>query len=391
MQLPRGTLHSVKKNLQPSILFKEISGEKFTGHCNIYTNSGSASIVFREGRCILAKTGQFSGFDAYKRIEMDPFNLSAELYTFTETQIGLSTEFNPDCTVVFPTKTPLPKKSEEKQAVPQSRILAEVKRQQRSEDGMKSDSPKDIDTLFEFRPAVNPKVRKPKSDFQLPRGKFVAIQKLVPLLHVLTFAEENNFSGYIVIDIGTRKASTIFRHGMCVMIDYPPAYGEEAIRELQTDFGIKVTAELYVLSPQQMELTLEFNEGYWANNWTKKTGVSVSSLSRDSRAEKQNDRGGIAHKNAEKPGFTTETKYSAPRGHATTDIELNPKKDETAEMPGDEELDEFAKQVSTLEHMDMEQMESRIRDNFKDVIKELDLEYLLANKETEKPIGDIND
>jgi hypothetical protein len=140
-----------------------------------------------------------------------------------------------------------------------------------------------------------------------------------------------------------------------------------------------------------MELTLEFNEGYWANNWTKKTGVSVSSLSRDSRAEKQNDRGGIAHKNAEKPGFTTETKYSAPRGHATTDIELNPKKDETAEMPGDEELDEFAKQVSTLEHMDMEQMESRIRDNFKDVIKELDLEYLLANKETEKPIGDIND
>lgn len=391
MQLPRGTLHSVKKDIQPSILFKEISGQKFTGHCNIYINSGTASIVFREGRCILAKTGQFCGFDAYKRIEMDPSSVSAELYTFTDTQIGLSTEFNANCTVVFPKIIPPPVKKEKKTPIPESKIMAEVKRQQLSEDAIKPDSTKDINTLFEFRPAVNPKIRKPKSDFQLPRGKFVAIQKSVPLLNVLRFAEEKNFSGYIVIDIGIRKASIIYRNGMCIMIDYPPKYGEEATRDIQKDFEKKVTAELYDLSHQQMDLALEFNDGYWANNWTKGTGVSIRSISRDIVEEKQKDFGETIEEGAKKPDYKTDSKNSAAPDLAKIAIESEPQV-EISDIPDDEELDEFAKQVSTLENMDMELMESRVRENFRDVIKELDLEYLLMDKKAEKKrIGDIND
>ncbi|WFN34811.1 hypothetical protein L1S32_01430 [Methanogenium sp. S4BF] len=383
MQLPRGTLHSVKKDIQPSILFKEISGQKFTGHCNIYLNSGNASIVFREGRCILAKTGQFCGFDAYKRIEKDPSSVSAELYTFTETQIGLSTEFNVDCTVVFPKKNPLPIKKEEKEIVPDSKIMAEVKRQQLSEDSIRPDSTKDINTLFEFRPAVNPKIRKPKSDFQLPRGKFVAIQKSVPLLNIINFAEEKNFSGYMVIDIGVRKASIIYRNGMCIMIDYPPKYGEEATRDIQKDFGKKVTAELYDLSHQQMDLALEFNDGYWANTWTKGTGVSIRSLSKEIIEDNQNHFDENTEEDVGEPNSKREDKNSgAPEQTSITEISKHGV--EITDIPDDDELDEFAKQVNTLENMDMELMESRVRDNFRDVIKELDLEYLINDRKAKK-------
>ncbi|WP_062400171.1 hypothetical protein [Methanogenium cariaci] len=60
---------------------------------------------------------------------------------------------------------------------------------------------------------------------------------------------------------------------------------------------------------------------------------------------------------------------------------------------GGEEPDEFAQEVDTLEHMDMGLMESRIRDNFKDVIKELDLDYLIVDTKSEKKRngGEIHD
>ncbi|MFA5396134.1 MAG: hypothetical protein WC346_09025 [Methanogenium sp.] len=381
MQLPRGTLHSVKKDIQPSTLFKDISVQKFTGHCNLYSSSGTASIIFKEGRCILAETGQFYGFDAYKRIEMDPFTFTAELYTFSEMQIELSSEFNAKCTVVFPKKIPLPEKKDGMHAVPESRVMAEVKRQQLSEDGIKPTSPKETSTPFDFRASVNPKIRKPKSDFQLPRGKFVSLQKSVSLLNVLTIAEENNFSGYIIIDTGIRKASIIYRNGMCIMIDYPPTYGEDAIKEIQKDLGKDVTAELYDLSHQQMDLALEFNDGYWANNWTKKTGVLIRPASRDTIGEKPKDSGEIVKEEARKPDLKPDIKKPSSPDRTTTPIK--PKAEELADIPDDEE-DEFAKQVRTLESMDMGLMESRVRENFRDVIKELDLEYLLINEKTEK-------
>jgi len=387
MQLPRGTLHSVRKDIQPSVLFKEISEQKFTGHCNIYINSGTASAVFTKGRCILAKTGQFCGFDAFKRVEMDPSTVSAELYVFTDPQIGLSTEFNADCTVVFPKKIPLPEKKEEPVAIPESKILAEVKRQQLSEESMMPDPKKDLNTFFEFRPAVNPKIRKPKSDFQLPRGKFVSIQKSVPLLNVILSAEDNNFSGYMTISIGNRKASIIYRRGMCIMIDYAPKYGEEAVREIQQEFNMTVTAELYDLSHQQMDVALEFNDGYWANNWTKGTGVSITSISREIIEEKHKIIDSCVKDDENSfdstPATIETSKLTEILVKSETVVAISdaaPEEDEEDE----EELDEFAREVNSLEHMDMGLMESRVRENFRDVIKELDLDYLIMDTIAEK-------
>lgn len=399
MQLPRGTLHSIKKNILPSQLIKEFSEEKFTGHCNIYINSDIASTVFREGRCILAKTGQFCGFDAFKRIEMEPSTVSAELYTFNETQLGLSNEFNSDCTVVFPKKEPLQKIRKEKSPIEESKIMAEVKRQQNSEESIRPDSTNHKSTIFEFRPAVNPKIRKPKREFQLPRGKFVASQTSITLLDAVRTAEESNFSGYMIIEMGIRKASIIYRHGMCIMIDYPPKYGEEAVQEIQKNFEKKVAVEKYEMTQHQMDLALEFNEGYWANNWTKGTGVSITSISREIIEFKDifSEKTSKDETSAAEPKQTNND-YRAPDRTAVSESPISRvqitegHEDGDKDEDEDEEFDNFAQEVNTLENMDMELMESRVRENFRDVIKELDLDYLITDAKNENKRGeDIND
>jgi len=384
MQLPRGTLHSIKKDIVPSQLLKEISENKLTGHCNIYIDSEIASTVFKDGRCVLAKKGQFRGFDAFKRIDRDPSAVSAELYTFTDTQLELSIEFNHGNTVVFPKKEPLKKVITEKNTKIESKIMAEVKRQQQSESSTRTDTKEDITKIFEYRPAVNPKIRKPKREFQLPRGKFVASQNSITLLEAIRTAEEGNFSGYLTIETGIRKASIIYRNGMCIMIDFPPKYGEEAVRDIQKGFGHIVTAEMYEMSQPQMELALEFNEGYWANNWTKGTGVSVTSISREiieikeiARIEPVTDvlpdedgEGTIPQANNDEQTLRPDTPLP--------ETELPPEEENS------EELDNFAQEVNTLENMDMELMESRVRESFRDVIKELDLDYLIIDAKNEK-------
>ena len=393
MQLPRGTLHSIKKDIVPSQLLKEISEKKLTGHCIIYMNSEIASTVFHEGRCVLAKKGQFCGFDAFKRIDKDPSTVSAELYTFTAAQLELSIEFNRGSTVVFPKKEPLNKTSTEDITKTPSKIMAEVKRQQQSEESPRPDSTEDITRVFEFRPAVNPKIRKPKRDFQLPRGKFVASQNSITLLEAIRTAEESNFFGYLTIETGIRKASLIYRNGMCIMIDFPPNYGEEAVRDIQKGFGHIVTAEMYEMSQPQMELALEFNEGYWANNWTKGTGISITSISREiieiteiASIEPCTD----GHRDDEGqemvPQPDTEEQNLLPDA-ALPETKVHPHEEE---MP--EEIDNFAREVNTLENMDMELMESRVRESFRDVIKELDLDYLIIDAKNEKKrTGNVND
>ncbi|WAI00791.1 hypothetical protein [Methanogenium organophilum] len=393
MQLPRGTLHSIKKDIVPSQLFKEFSEKKFTGHCNLYINSDIASTVFREGRCILAKTGKFCGFDAYKRIEMDPSTVSAELYTFTETQLSLSNEFNPGCTVVFPKKEPLQKIKTENSPINESKIMAEVKRQQISEESIRPDSTDSINTIFEFRPAVNPKIRKPKREFQLPRGKFITSQTSITLLDAVRTAEENNFSGYMIIEMGIRKASIIYRNGLCIMIDYPPKYGEEAIQEIQKNFEKNVNAETYDLSQHQMDLALEFNEGYWANNWTKGTGVSITSISREIIEVKDI----FSEEKSAEESKIPESKQTIPEEKPpelppVLSEEPTPESQISEKDEDDEELDDFAQEVNRLENMDMELMESRVRENFRDVIRELDLDYLISDAKNEKKrAGNINE
>jgi hypothetical protein len=153
-----------------------------------------------------------------------------------------------------------------------------------------------------------------------------------------------------------------------------------------------VAAEMYEMSQPQMERALEFNEGCWANTWTKGTGVSITSISRDiieieevARIEPVTD---IQHDEELKETIPqADTEEQPLIAEALLPETKHPPKEENSK-----EIDNFAQEVNTLENMDMELMESRVRESFRDVIKELDLEYLITDTKNEKKrTRNIND
>jgi hypothetical protein len=409
MQLPRGSLHSVKKNITMASLLEEIAGTRFTGHCILHISNVKKNLVFKGGLCILAQSDHLAGDKAFSEIKAINDNINAELYTFTPTQINLSLEFNNDCIVddsatkyapdtnalsyntpADKEKTPLGTSNQKGSPIIQKYVELHAK-----EDGIFNDEANDhsarqntnvggkrreINSIFDFRPSVNPKIRAPKNTFQLPRGRLTESKQDIKLMNLVSQIESTEFTGYCIISFEGRRASLLLERGRCVMIDYPPRYGEEAVKEIQSTITKTISADLYELSPQQMDLAIEFNDGYWANNWTKGTGISISAVSREifdmtaSTAETlPTTAGSVAD--------TPDNKVSRREPTPLSQEELNHLvEEEPIETKDEEELDDFAQQVRNLENMNMEIMEKRIKENFKDVIKELDLEYLIVEK-----------
>ncbi len=409
MQLPRGSLHSVKKNITMASLLEEIAGTRFTGHCILHIYNIKKNLVFKGGLCILAQSDHLAGDKAFSEIKAINDTINAELYTFTPTQINLSLEFNNDCIVddsaikYAPDTSSLsynePADKEKSSAAPSNQkgspIIQKYVELHAKEDGIFNEEVHDhsdghntiiggkrreINSIFDFRPSVNPKIRAPKNTFQLPRGRLAESKHDIKLMNLVSHIESSEFTGYCIITFEGRRASLLLERGRCVMIDYPPHYGEEAVKEIQSTITKTISADLYELSPQQMDLAIEFNDGYWANNWTKGTGISISAVSREifdmtatTPETLPTTPGAVAD--------TSGTKVSPREPTPLSQEELNHLvEEEPIETTDEEELDDFAQQVRNLENMNMEIMEKRIKENFKDVIKELDLEYLIVEK-----------
>lgn len=408
MQLPRGSLNSVKKNITMASLLEEIAGTKFTGHCILHIQNTKKNLVFKGGLCILSQSENLTGDKAFSEIKAIKEKINAELYNFTPTQVNLSLEFNNDCIV---NDSPIKAHGEidqpsniignPKKSTPEplnektSPIIQKYVELHSREDGMyEGDSHhqmntngtkiggkrREINSIFDFRPSVNPKIRAPKNTFQLPRGRLVETRKGIKLMNLVSHIESSEFTGYCIIDLEGRQASLLLERGRCVMIDYPPRYGEEAVKEIQSAISKTVSGELYDLSPQQMNLAIEFNDGYWANNWTKGTGISISAVSReifDMTAATQEAGSKISGIKPDIAANKVRPQEPTPLSQEELDSLVE---EEPIATNDDEELDDFAQQVRNLENMNMEIMEKRIKENFKDVIKELDLEYLIVEK-----------
>ncbi|HEU18644.1 MAG TPA: hypothetical protein ENO00_04575 [Deltaproteobacteria bacterium] len=398
----------MKKNVTVASLLEEIAGTKFTGHSILHVHNIKKDLVFKGGLCILAQSGNLNGDQSFSEIKGLDDKIDAELYTFTPTQINLSLEFNNDCIVddsatrtTPDTQTLLHNKAEGEQRHTPG-ILKEkgsptiekyvelhakrdgngneaANRRHSGDVAVAGGKRREINSIFDFRPSVNPKIRAPKNTFQLPRGRLAESKSNIKLMNLVSHIESAEFTGYCIINFEGRCASLLLERGRCVMIDYPPRYGEEAVKEIQSTITRTVSAELYELSPQQMDLAVEFNDGYWANNWTKGTGISISAVSREifdmtsATAETTVSTTGT-------PGDLPDKKIFPREPSPLSQEELDQIVEEEPIETKEEELDDFAQQVRNLENMNMEIMEKRIKENFKDVIKELDLEYLIVER-----------
>ena len=101
MQLPRGTFREIRKNETAGNILQELERTKFSGICSISSGPGKGTLVFRMGRCILAKFLGKQGDTGWDELQKIPgVEVDAALSTLDEAQIQLSLEFNKACRIV---------------------------------------------------------------------------------------------------------------------------------------------------------------------------------------------------------------------------------------------------------------------------------------------------
>ncbi len=116
MQLPRGTFREIKKNELVSSILEEFERTKFSGICSISSEELSGTLVFKSGKCILAKIQNKSGDAAWDILQkMSNHEVDAAISSLDEPQVQLALEFNKVCRIVktdktIPVTTPSPQK-----------------------------------------------------------------------------------------------------------------------------------------------------------------------------------------------------------------------------------------------------------------------------------------
>ncbi len=101
MQLPRGTFREIKKLVLISSILDELEHTKFSGICNISSDTASGTLVFKSGNCILAKILNKSGDGAWEELQkIGDHEVDAALSSLDEAQVQLSLEFNKPCRIL---------------------------------------------------------------------------------------------------------------------------------------------------------------------------------------------------------------------------------------------------------------------------------------------------
>jgi hypothetical protein len=325
MQLPRGTFHSLKKGMNLSSLLSEMRSTGFSGHCSIQLHEAPVSLVFDRGVCILADVpprGGTEGYDDLKKSGNEEVN--AELYSLTRAQVDLSIEFNKKFRVED-AAAPVPDISGQS---PTSRPASGTRIPNSSR--VSSPAPK-------ARPAG------PVAPLQMPRGTFHSLKKDVSFSRLIDDLREMRFSGYCNLAFADRKGTIVFEEGVCMIADFSPARGSDALQALQPLVDGAVNAELYTFTPGQMQLTLEFNREYRVSAATSPSLAAVK-----------------PQKVAERPFKSEESVARANEG-----------------------TEDFDEQIRAIESMDLDAMSEQFKDSFKDILNRLQLDYLLESEERE--------
>jgi hypothetical protein len=96
---------------------------------------------------------------------------------------------------------------------------------------------------------------------QFPRGRFTAIKKGTRICDLLGELKHSRFSGYCIITRGTETGSLVLKNGNCLLAGYQDLEGDSAWIAIQRIEESEADAQLMHLTPAQLDLAIEFNQG----------------------------------------------------------------------------------------------------------------------------------
>jgi hypothetical protein len=100
MQIPPSTVQSVEKEVWIQELLLRLTASKFSGYCVITHKECICSLIFSEGKPLLAEYPALKGGGAWRQIQaMRGKRADAVTYGLTPTQISLTLKFNEPCRI----------------------------------------------------------------------------------------------------------------------------------------------------------------------------------------------------------------------------------------------------------------------------------------------------
>lgn len=95
MEFPRGRFVTMKKGILIQDLLNELTLSRFSGYCILSRSTESGSLVFKNGNCILADYLGFAGNEAWTMVQQaGALETDAQIVQLTPAQLDLTMEFN---------------------------------------------------------------------------------------------------------------------------------------------------------------------------------------------------------------------------------------------------------------------------------------------------------
>jgi len=256
---------------------------------------------------------------------------------------------------------------------------------------------------------------------QLPRGTFREIKKHTKFGVLFEELQQTRFSGLCTISFGKVNGIIVFKSGKRILAEYENCIGDVAWVELQKIVDETVDAALSTLDTAQIELSLEFNKScrilnigkaehphpltisstlpqgvkespsHISESTTANRSVTVESHSIKESSKKAGHAHSAktSHKHSpavslQSKGYTQSAeKKEIPQEEISsltdTDSSDFDKEIDTFETMNLESISNFDRDIDTFETMDLEAITNKIRAECKDIIKQLNLEYLEEN------------
>lgn len=207
---------------------------------------------------------------------------------------------------------------------------------------------------------------------QLPRGRFHRLIKSTTPRALMDEAISERFTGICMIVLGSENATLVLKDGQIVLAGYGGMKGQHALDAVLEKEMNDAAIEQNVLTPEQVQLALEFNPPYMI----EKPGRS-----------------------GQTPGGKNVPVETPPGGSKGTDAPLSSRQrpKSAAEvhhipMPGVKAAqkttgtsqsgkDEFSALVQNMEEIDVEQLVGSFKVNCKDILKKIHLDHLIKDKD----------
>jgi len=227
---------------------------------------------------------------------------------------------------------------------------------------------------------------------QLPRGTFHSIKKGILFRLLLDVLEKNRFTGYCTISRGPDTCTLVLNSGIYILADYDKFEGEAAWQKIQKLLDQKVDAGLTTLNTVQLQLAMEFNPHAVLPAFVRKSPAGqVSTGITDRGTGRRGDISGDTN-----PGASPELQKTRnlPAGTEKVEAETIPAGQgpapgtvhsadvhQAADKGPTENRSDIDRELETLDTMDIDEMTKKIRRNWKVTMEQLNLDYLVENRE----------